>query len=59
MFRVNHIVEIAKQSQQMPAVLSLLIGMFLLHKESYLFSDEDNSIGDNIPLVLVDKLNKR
>lgn len=58
MFRVSHIVEMAKQSQQMPALLSLLIGMFLLHKESYLFSNEDNSIGDNIPLTLVDSLKR-
>ena len=59
MFRVNHIVEIAKQSQQMPAVLSLLIGLFLLRKESYLFSSGEKVIGDNIPLTLAGKINKR
>ncbi len=59
MFRVNHIVEVARQSQQMPALLSLLIGLFLLHKESYLFSDEDKSIGDNIPQTLFGKFNRK
>ena len=59
MYRLNNVIELARQSHQMPAMLSLLIGLFLLHKEPYLFSDEDKSIGDNVPLTLVDRLNKR
>ncbi|MDP3791235.1 MAG: hypothetical protein Q8R38_04230 [Candidatus Omnitrophota bacterium] len=58
MFRVNHIVEIAKHSHQMPVILSFLIGMFLLNKEAYLFNDEDKGVGDNIPLTLIDSLKK-
>jgi len=56
MDRLNHVLEIAKHSHQMPAILSLLIGLFLLRKESYLFSDEDNGIGDNLPITLIDSL---
>lgn len=59
MDRLNSIVEIAKHSHHMPAILSLLIGMFLLRQESYLFSDDEKVIGDNIPLTLAGKINKR
>ena len=57
MDRLSNVIEIAKHSHHMPAVLSFLIGMFLLHKESYLFSDEEN-LGDNIPLTLIDSLKR-
>jgi len=56
MDRVNHVIEIAKQSHQVPAILSLLIGIFLLRKEAYLFSDEDCELGDNLPVTLIDLL---
>ena len=56
MDRLSNIIEIAKHSHHMPAILSLLIGMFLLRQESYLFSDDDNGIGDNIPLTLIDSI---
>ena len=56
MDRLSNIIEIAKHSHHMPAVLSFLIGMFLLHKESYLFSDEE--VGDNIPMTLIDALKR-
>lgn len=58
MDRLNHVIEIARQSHHMPAILSLLVGLFLLRKESYLFSDDDNGIGDNIPLTLIDSLKR-
>ena len=56
MNRLNNVIEIAKHSHHMPVILSLLIGLFLLRKESYLFSDEDKGIGDNIPLNLIDSI---
>lgn len=58
MDRLSNVIEIAKHSHHMSAVLSFLIGLFLLRKESYLFSDEDNGIGDNLPLTLIDSLNR-
>lgn len=58
MDRLNSIVEIAKHSHHMPAILSLLIGMFLLRQEPYLFSDDEKVIGDNIPLTLIDSLKR-
>jgi len=58
MDRLSNILEIAKHSHHMPTVLSLFIGLFLLRKKSYLFSDEDNRIGDNIPLTLIDSLKR-
>ena len=56
MDRLGNIIEIVKHSHHMSGVLSLLIGLFLLRKESYLFSDEE--VGDNIPMTLIDALNK-
>jgi len=58
MDRLSNVIEIARQSHHMPAILSFLIGMFLLRQESYLFSDDDKGIGDNIPLTLIDSLKK-
>ena len=56
MDRLSHVIEIARHSHHMSGVLSLLIGLFLLRKESYLFSDEE--VGDNIPMTLIDALNR-
>ena len=58
MDRLSNIVEITKHSHYMPAVLSFLIGLFILRNESYLFSEEDEGLGDNIPLTLIDSLKR-
>lgn len=58
MDRLSHVIEIAKHSHHMSGVLSLLIGLFLLRKESYLFSDNEVCVGDNIPMTLIDALKR-
>lgn len=57
MDRLDHVMEIAKSSHQhMPALLSLLVGLFIIKKKSYFLSDDD-CLGDNIPASLMDGLN--
>jgi len=59
MKHINHLIDIVGQSHQhTPALLSLLIGLFSIRRDPFLFIDED-ATGDNIPMTLVDSLNKR
>ena len=56
MDRLNNVIEALRQSHHMPALLSLLVGLVLLKKESIMFR-EDEAMGDNIPTSLMDGLN--
>ena len=56
MDRLNHVIELAKSSHQhMPVLLSLLVGLFSIKRDPFLFIDEV-ATGDNIPMTLIDSL---
>ena len=59
MDRLSHVIDIAKSSHQhMPALLLFLAGLLNIKRDPFLFIDE-NVTGDNIPVTLIDLLNKR
>lgn len=39
----------------MPALLSLLLGLIVIKKNPSLFFSEDEAVGDNIPITLMDE----
>ena len=56
MNRLDHVVELAKQSHHhLPALLSLLVGLFSIKRDSLLNIEEKNS-GDNIPVTLMESI---
>ena len=56
MDRLDHVVELAKSLQQhLPALLSLLVGLCSLKRDSFLYIGEENS-GDNIPVTLMESI---
>ncbi len=58
MDRIDHIVELAKQSHHhLPALLSLLVGLFSIKRDSFLYIGEENP-GDNIPVTLVESIRR-
>jgi len=56
MEKVDHVIEVLKQSQHMPALLSLLVGMMVIRKGHWLSFNDDEAAGDNIPASLMDGL---
>jgi len=57
MDRLDNVMEIAKSSHQhMPALVPLLVGLFIIKKKSCFLSD-DETVGDNIPTSLMDGMN--
>lgn len=55
---MNHLIDIAGQSHQhMPALVSLLAGLFIIKKKSYFFSDDEN-LGDNFPVMLKEPIRR-
>ena len=56
MDRLNHVIEVVKQSHHMPALLSLLVGMFTIKKSSFIHAEDDDALGDNVPTSLMDGL---
>jgi len=58
MDRLNNIIEVVKQSHHMPALLSLLVGLFIIKKSSFLHVEDGDALGDNIPTFLMDGLKK-
>ena len=56
MERANHVIEVLKQSQHVPALLSLLVGFSVIRKRPWLFFNDDEAAGDNIPASLMDGL---
>ena len=58
MDRLDHVVELAKQSHHhLPALLSLLVGLFSIKRDSFLNIEEKNS-GDNIPVTLMESIRR-
>ena len=58
MDKLNHVVELAKSSHQhMPALLSLLAGLFTMKHDSFLFIGDENP-GDNIPVTLMESIRR-
>ena len=57
MDRLNNVIEVVKQSHHMPTLLSLLVGMFIIKRNSFLHAEDDDVLGDNIPTSLMDGLN--
>ena len=58
MDKLNHVVELAKSSHQhMPALLSLLVGLFSIKREPFLNIGEEN-YGDNIPVTLMESVRR-
>ncbi len=55
MKNINHLIDIARQSHQhMPALLSLLLGLIIIKKNPSVFFSDDEAIGDNIPVTLME-----
>ena len=58
MNRPDHIVELAKSSHQhMPALLSFLLGLLTMKRDSFLYIGEENP-GDNIPTTLMESVRR-
>ena len=58
MDRLEHVVELAKSSHQhLPALLSLLVGLFSMKRDSFLSIGEENP-GDNIPTTLMESVRR-
>ena len=58
MEKIKDLVEIAGQSQHMPALLSLLVGLVVLKKRPWIFFADDEASGDNIPASLMDGIGR-
>jgi len=56
MDRLNNIFGIANQAHHMPALLSLLVGLMVVRKRPWLFFNDGEIAGDNIPASLMDGL---
>jgi len=60
MKNVNHLIEIAGQSHQhMMAFVSLLVGLIVIKKNPYIFFSDDEIVGDNIPVTLMESKESR
>lgn len=58
MDRLDHVVELAKSSHQhLPALLSLLVGLFSMKRDSFLCMGEETP-GDNIPTTLMESIRR-
>jgi hypothetical protein len=56
MDRLNNLVEIVKHSNNMPALLSLFLGLIVIKKRPLLLFNESEITGDNVPATLMDGL---
>ena len=56
MEKIRHIFEAVSQSQHMPALLSLFVGLMVIRKRPWLFFSDNEIVGDNIPASLMDGL---
>ena len=55
MKNINHLIDIVGQSHQhMPALLFLLLGLVVIKKNSSLFFNDDEAVGDNMPITLME-----
>ncbi len=58
MDRINQIVEMTGSSNHLPAVFSLLVGLFVFKKDSRLYIDDTEVPGDNIPTTLIEGIGR-
>ena len=59
MKNINHLINIAGQSHQhMPALLSLLVGLIAIKKNPSIFFSDDEAVGDNIPITLIELIRR-
>jgi len=56
---INHLIDIVGQSHQhMPALLSLLLGLIVIKKKPSIFFGNDENVGDNIPITLMESIGR-
>ena len=55
MDRIDHVIEIAKTSHQMPLLLSFLMGLFVVSRAE---GREEEVLGDNVPTTLIEGLGR-
>lgn len=59
MNRMDQVVEIAASSNHLPVVMSFLLGLFVTHKHSEHFYEDDSDIpGDNMPTTLIEGIGR-
>ena len=56
MERLDQIIAITKSSHHLPAFLSFLAGMLIAKKRVYSNWEDNDILGDNLPLTLIDSL---
>lgn len=56
MEKIKHLIEMVGQAHHMPALLSLLVGLMVVRKRPWLFFNDGEIAGDNIPASLMDGL---
>ena len=58
MDKLNHLIEVARQSHNTPWILSFLVGFFAIRKVQYVPTNEDEVLGDNIPATLIENIER-
>jgi len=58
MDRIDHVIEIAKSSHQMPLLLSFLAGLFVIKHSRDIELYEDDIVGDNVPTTLIEGIGR-
>jgi len=58
MDRIDHVIEIAKSSHQMPLLLSFLVGLFIIRSSRDVELNEDDIVGDNVPTTLIEGIGR-
>ena len=58
MDRIDHVIEIAKSSHQMPLLLSFLVGLFVIKHSRDIELYEDDIVGDNVPTTLIEGIGR-
>jgi len=55
MDRMNHLMEVAKQSQHLPWVFAFFVGLVVVKKNR---NDDVELLGDNVPATLIEGLRR-
>jgi len=59
MKNINHLIDTVGQSQRhMPALLSLFLGLVVIKKKPSVFFSDDEAVGDNIPITLMESIRR-
>ena len=58
MNKITELIVAVKTSHYLPAMLSLVMGLLILKKQSFFFKDNDSVFGDNIPVTLIDSIER-